>query len=315
MDAFFNSLTSGLILGSLYATMAIGLTIVYGVSHVFNFAHGHVAVIGAYITWFLMIQLGASLGLGIAASVAFMVVLGWLVYQLPIRHLLRRKEWGFATLLFTLGLAIMIEYSLLQLFGPRVKSVPTFFKGSVRLWFGRVSWQDIALVVISVAIIVLISLFLKRTTIGQAMRAVAQSVSGARIVGIDIDRVYGFTFAFAFVPACVGAAPGPGDYQEAYEELIRGGAEEIISIHMTSKGSGAYQAATVARDLVAQELPDLKVLVVDSRQVAMAHGWSVILAAREISLISPASFTTRKFSTNPSMGRQAVTEPCFNFDN
>jgi len=226
MDAFFNSLTSGLILGSLYATMAIGLTIVYGVSHVFNFAHGHVAVIGAYITWFLMIQLGTSLGLGIAASVAFMVVLGWLVYQLPIRHLLRRKEWGFATLLFTLGLAIMIEYSLLQLFGPRVKSVPTFFKGSVRLWFGRVSWQDIALVVISVTIIVLISVFLKRTTIGQAMRAVAQSVSGARIVGIDIDRVYGFTFAFAFVlTGLSGILLGTKSFMtphEGWEWMIKG---------------------------------------------------------------------------------------------
>jgi branched-chain amino acid transport system permease protein len=106
VDAFFNSVASGLILGSLYATMAIGLTIIYGVSHVFNFAHGHVAVIAAYITWYLMVQQGGSLGVGIAASLAFMVVFGWLLYQLPIRHLLRRKEWAFATLLFTLGLAI-----------------------------------------------------------------------------------------------------------------------------------------------------------------------------------------------------------------
>ncbi len=199
MDAFFNSMASGLILGSLYATMAIGLTIIYGVSHVFNFAHGHMAVVAAYITWFVMIQLGMGLGLGIVAAVAFMVVLGWLLYQLPIRHLLRRKEWGFATLLFTLGFAIFIEFALLELFGPRVKSVPTFFEGSVRLWFGRLSWQDIALVLISVTIIVLINVFLKRTTIGQAMRAVAQSAPGARIVGIDIDRIYGFTFAFAFI--------------------------------------------------------------------------------------------------------------------
>lgn len=199
MDAFLNAITSGLILGALYATMAIGLTIIYGVSHVFNFAHGHVAVIGAYITWFIAVELGASLGLGVLATVPFMVIFGWLVYQLPIRHLLRRKEWGFATLLFTLGLAILAEYALLQLFGPRVKFVPTFFEGSVRLWFGRVSWQDLALVLISVTIIVSINLFLKRTTTGQAMRAVAQSVQGARIVGIDIDRIYRFTFAFAFV--------------------------------------------------------------------------------------------------------------------
>ncbi len=199
MDSFLNSTASGLILGSLYATMAIGLTIIYGVSHVFNFAHGHMAVIGAYITWFVMIQLGLGLGPGIVATELFMVVFGWLLYQFTIRYLLRRKEWGFATLLFTLGLAILLEYGMLQVFGPRVKSVPVFFTGTVRLWFGRLSWNDIALVGISISLIVLISVFLKRTTVGQAMRAVAQSVPGAQIVGIDIDRIFGYTFAFAFV--------------------------------------------------------------------------------------------------------------------
>ncbi len=199
MDAFLNSTTSGLILGSLYALMAIGLTIVYGVSHVFNFAHGHVAVIGAYVTWFLMTKLGMALGLGIAVTLASMAAFGWLLYLLTIRYLVRRKEWGFATLLFTLGLAILVEYGLLQVFGPRVKSVPVFFRGSVRLWFGRVGWNDFAMIVISVVIILLIGTFLKRTTTGQAMRAVAQSVPGARIVGIDIDRIFGITFAFAFV--------------------------------------------------------------------------------------------------------------------
>lgn len=199
MDAFLNSTVSGLILGSLYAIMAVGLTILYGVSHVFNFAHGHVAVIGAYVTWFLMVRLGASLPPAIVAAVVFMVVFGWLLYRSTIRFLLPRKEAGFATLLFTLGFAILLEYTLLEVFGPRVKSVPAFFQGSLRLWFGRVGWNDIALIVVSIALIVLINLFLKRTTTGRAMRAVAQSVPGARIVGIDIDRIFGVTFAFAFL--------------------------------------------------------------------------------------------------------------------
>ncbi len=199
MDAFLNSAVSGLILGSLYAIMAMGLTVVYGVSHVFNFAHGHVAVIGAYLTWFLMTRLGLGLAPGIVVTLAFMVAFGWVLYRWSIRYLLRRKEWAFGTLLFTLGLAILLEYGLLQVFGPRVKSVPPFFRGSLRLWFGRVSWHDLGLIVVAVALMLLVGAFLKRTTVGRAMRAVSQSVPGARIVGIDIDRIFGATFAFAFV--------------------------------------------------------------------------------------------------------------------
>jgi branched-chain amino acid transport system permease protein len=187
--------------GSLYAIMAIGLTIIYGVSHVFNFAHGHVAVIGAYITW-LIVGLGVGLPFGLlggfAGAIAFMVVFGWLLYRVSIRYLLRREGSEFATLLFTLGLAISLEFLLLQLFGPRVKSVPLFTKGSFRLPWGRIGLHQIVLIILSIAIIVGLSIFLKRTRTGLAMRAVASSVPGARIVGIDIDRIFGRTFALAF---------------------------------------------------------------------------------------------------------------------
>lgn len=198
MDAFANAVLSGLIIGSLYASMAVGLTVVYGVSHVFNFAHGHTAVLGAYVTWLVMVQIGASLGAGVAATILIMAAFGWLLYQAAIRSLLRRSQWAFGTLVFTLGLAILMEYAMLEGFGPRVKSIPAFFSGSFRLWFGRVAWHDVSMIVLSTSLILLLRLFLKKTSLGQAMRAVATSVTGARIVGIDINRVYGATFALAF---------------------------------------------------------------------------------------------------------------------
>jgi branched-chain amino acid transport system permease protein len=92
-----------------------------------------------------------------------------------------------------------MEWALLELFGPRVKSIPVFLTGSVRLWFGRVALHDVVLIGAAVVIIVALRVFLTRTTLGQAMRAVATSVQGARIVGIDIDRIFGATFALAFV--------------------------------------------------------------------------------------------------------------------
>jgi branched-chain amino acid transport system permease protein len=199
LDSVVNAAVSGLIIGSLYAIMAIGLTVIYGVSHVFNFAHGHVAVIGAYVTWLLFSVVGIGLWLGIGVALVFMVAFGWLMYQFTIRYLLRRKGWEFATLLFTLGFAILLEFGLLELFGPRIKSLPVFFRGQLNLGFGTVGWHEVALIGSSIGILLLLAMFLKRTTLGQAMRAVSQSMPGARIVGIDTDRVFGYTFALAFV--------------------------------------------------------------------------------------------------------------------
>jgi DegV family protein with EDD domain len=76
------------------------------------------------------------------------------------------------------------------------------------------------------------------------------------------------------------ASPGPGDYLEAYRELADQGSQEIVSIHMTSKGSGAYQAATVAQSMLQEQRPDLRIEVIDTRNVSLCQGWMVIEAAR-----------------------------------
>jgi branched-chain amino acid transport system permease protein len=199
MDAFFSALWSGLMIGSLYAIMAIGLTVIYGVSRVFNFAHGHVAVLGGYVAWLVAVSAGAGLALGVGATVLSMALFGWLLYQFTIRILLKRDEWAFATLIFTLGLAILIEFGLLEAFGPRVKSIPQFFSGGISPWFGNVSYHDISLFVVAILLMAFVWAFMTRTTLGRAMRAVSSSPEGARVVGIDINRVFGFTFAFAFI--------------------------------------------------------------------------------------------------------------------
>jgi branched-chain amino acid transport system permease protein len=243
-DAILNAAWSGMVVGALYATMAIGLTVVYGVSHVFNFAHGHVAVLGAYLVWAAITTYSAPLGIGIAVAVAALAVFGWLVYGLAIRRLLKRAEWGFATLLFTLGLAILMEWVMLEVFGPRVKSIPVFADGEVDIGPLRVSLNDVVLVVLSTVIILGLWTFLNRSSLGRAMRAVATSVSGARVVGIDIDRIYGATFALAFgVTAVSGVLLGTKSYMTpniGWEWMIKG------FIIVTFGGLGNVPGAIVA---------------------------------------------------------------------
>ena len=186
---------SGLISGALYAAMALGLTIIYGVIHVFNFAHGIVAVLGAYATWLALTQVGISMGPSILAACVVMFFFGLLIYKLAIYPLLRKPNWEFSTIIFFLGFGIFLENMTLQVFGPRVKFIPPFFEGAIEVGFVRINWHDVVVIFIVVAFVVALQLFLKKSWSGQAMRAVAQEMNGARVVGINIDRTFRLAFA------------------------------------------------------------------------------------------------------------------------
>jgi DegV family protein with EDD domain len=98
------------------------------------------------------------------------------------------------------------------------------------------------------------------------------------LVTIQRDEFLNWLMTAKVLPTT--ASPGPGDYFDAYEELSQEGYDEIISIHMTSKGSGAYQAAMVAQSMMQEELPDVRVEVIDTRNVSLCQGWMAIEAAR-----------------------------------
>ena len=190
---------SGLISGSLYATMGLGLTIIYGVIHVFNFAHGIVAVLGAYTTWFFLTQVGIGLVPSILASIVIMFFFGLLIYKATIYPLIRKPNWEFSTIIFFLGFGIFLENVTLQAFGPRVKSIPPFFEGAIEVGFVRINWHEVSILLIVVAFVFALQLFLKKTWSGQAMRAVAQEMDGSRIVGINIERTFSLAFALAIM--------------------------------------------------------------------------------------------------------------------
>lgn len=202
MESFVSAIISGLISGSLYAAMALGLTIIYGISRVFNFGHGVVALVGAYIAW-LFVQnatlAGVPLLMGILVSMVVMFILGYFIYLLAIGPLMKKPNWEISTVLFMLGLGIMLENIILQIYGPRVKSIPVFISGNIRLFNIQINWHDLAIIVIVVAAILILNYFFKVTRPGQAMRAVAQSIPGAKVVGIDIEKIFGLTFGLAFM--------------------------------------------------------------------------------------------------------------------
>jgi branched-chain amino acid transport system permease protein len=247
MESLVNALVSGLISGSLYAIMALGLTIIYGVSRVFNFGHGVVAVIGAYITWLFLTSLGVGLIPGTLISLLIMLLFGWVLYRLTISPLLKKPNWEFSTVLFMLGLGILLENVTLQLFGPRVKSMPEFLEGGFRLDFVQLTWHEFSLILVAVVTVVILNLFFKQTRMGQAMRAVAQSTDGARVVGIDIERIFGYTFGLAFaVTGFSGVLLGTKYYMTphiGWEWMVKGFV--IVSLGGLGSTTGAIYAAVI----------------------------------------------------------------------
>lgn len=191
------ALISGLITGGLYGAMALGLTMLYGVIHVFNMGHGVIAVLGAYLAWFFFKQLTMGLLPAIFLSCIGMFIFGLGIYFLVMRRLLRMPNWEFASIVFMLGFSIFLENIILQIFGPRVKYIPKFFNGALEIEFLSLNWHEAGLIAIVILFFIGMHLFLKFTRFGQAMRAVSQQPQGARVVGINVERVFCFAFALS----------------------------------------------------------------------------------------------------------------------
>jgi branched-chain amino acid transport system permease protein len=201
LKALINALVAGITTGSLYAAMALGLTIVGGVVRILTFAHGSIAVMGGYFSWFLLKQTGMGLLPSLVGAAAVMFVFGILLYYWGINPLLKKPGWGMSTVIFTLGLSIVINNLLLQTFGPRFKHIPKFIAGNFKMGFVRMPWHDIGLIVIVILFFMAFILLLKWTWFGKAIRAVAEDMDGARIVGIDVDRTYALTFGIGMAVA------------------------------------------------------------------------------------------------------------------
>lgn len=192
-----NALISGLMIGSLYAIMALGLTIIHGVVRIFNFSHGGMSILGGYLTFLFLTRLELGLILSIALSCIVMFVFGLLLYRFSITFLTRKPNWEISCVIFLLGLGILMENSILQFFGPRVKEIPIFFQDAFEFGFIRINHHDVLLMVFVVLFVLGLSLFFNRTWLGRAIRAVAQDMDGARVVGINSNRTLGLAFALA----------------------------------------------------------------------------------------------------------------------
>lgn len=193
-------LISGVTLGSVYAVLALGLTIVYGVSKVFNMAYGSYFTWGAYLAWVLGVGvLHLSYFLVFPILVVILFGLGFLTEKALIQPIRRRADWQSMSIFLTLGLALFLDNLALVIFGPFVKTIPPLISGTVRVGGLAIDRNMISTLAFAVLLVVLIELFLGRSRLGMAIRAISQDETGARIVGIPLDRYFGYSFGLSIV--------------------------------------------------------------------------------------------------------------------
>lgn len=204
MQQYLEVLVSGFAQGAVYCVFAFGLSLVYGIARVLNFAHGSFYMTGAYIAWLLSV---GGLGLGYPAMFAILVpalfLIGILFERVVIRPLRWGPNWKTTTMMVTLGFAFLLDNLNLIVFGPRDKLLPPLLPGTVSIASLVFSYHKIMIVLVAVGIVVALELFLRRTLMGNAMRAVAQDMTGASMVGIKVNQVFGYTFGLSVVLAGV----------------------------------------------------------------------------------------------------------------
>jgi branched-chain amino acid transport system permease protein len=197
------SLVSGILFGGVYSLMAVGLTLIFGVMRVVNFAHGDMMVWGMYIAWLLASRLGVDPVLGFTVCAAALFVLGVLVQRTLVDRIQDAPHE--MQILLLLGVGLVLENSALVVFGPDPQRVRSSLLGAT-FWIGPVFVDMARLVAFAGALALTCALwvFLRRTDLGRTMRATADNPYGARVVGTDVRRVY--AAAFGIGAACVGAA-------------------------------------------------------------------------------------------------------------
>jgi branched-chain amino acid transport system permease protein len=186
-------LIDGLLIGSVFALAAYGLALVWGVMNVKNLAQGDFVMMGGYTSW-----LFASHGIHplIGVPVAFVVLwaFGWVIYRLVVSKVIERDL--FTSLLATFGVAIVIQQSLNLLFGPETQTADAHFD-TIELFGGQVTIGVVRLIgfLMAAALAAAVVYFMKNSRMGQAIRATSQDARAARVLGIDTDKVYAFTFS------------------------------------------------------------------------------------------------------------------------
>ncbi len=208
LSIFIQLVVLGLVRGSMYALMGVGLSLIFGIMEIVNFAHGELFMIGCYIMYFVAAMLGLPFPLGILASGAGLLVVG-VILEKGLISTLRKKagrEWLMDSFVLTIGLMVIFQNLALIIFGSIQRGIPNLVSGQTIL--GEVVFIHDHLVILSLALLTVGVLwyFIKYTNLGKAIRATSQHSEAAQTLGIDVGRMYSVAFGVGAALAGIAGA-------------------------------------------------------------------------------------------------------------
>ncbi len=203
MQLFLQQVFNGVMLGSTYAIVALGLTLVFGILQIPNFAHGHLYMLGAYLCFFLITLYGFGFWPAVVISMVILGMVGILIERVIYRPLRDRPHIN--SFISAIGALIILENGVIALWGPQGRRIPNPYPGIVELLGITMTYQRLLVIVAAIVLIILFQIFIKKTTTGMTIEAVAQNREGSLLVGINVNRVSAITFAISTATAAAAA--------------------------------------------------------------------------------------------------------------
>lgn len=200
---WLQQLVNGISLGSIYALIALGYTMVYGIIKLINFAHGDVFMVGSFIGFYSITVFGLGFFPALIISMAACALFGVIIERIAYKRL--RNATRIAALITAIGVSLLIEYGVIYIRGAQPEAYPDIFSNRSFEFFGaQISIQSILILSVSVVLMILLQFIVHKTKTGKAMRAVSHDTEAAKLMGINVDNTISATFAIG--SALAGAA-------------------------------------------------------------------------------------------------------------
>lgn len=215
---------TGLLLGGVYALVSLGLTLIFGVLGIVNFAQGAMLTMAMYLVYFMQSAWGMNLYVAVALTIPLMFGFGWLVQTILLNRL--TSDAGHERpLLVTLGLSLLLVNALLMIFGGRPLGVESPVSGSVQVLGAIADVPRVIAFLGAVAVAVALSVILKKSSLGLAIRAVASNDTGAALVGVNVRRIYAMTFGLGAASVAVA-----GGLMTPFTSLVPSSGEQFTTL-------------------------------------------------------------------------------------
>lgn len=215
--AFLSYLIGGLGLGSVYAIIALGYSMVYGIAKMLNFAHGDVIMVGAFVAYFALSSFGLPTIVALILSVIACTVLGIVVEKLAYKPL--RGASSLSVLITSIGVSYFLQNAAMLMWGTDTKIFPTILEGTLTIGELSIPYLTLLTILSCIVIMVVLTMFINKTKTGRAMRACSEDKGAASLMGINVNQIISITFAIGSGLAAIAAVLLCATYPSVYPTL------------------------------------------------------------------------------------------------